>query len=284
TVVINGQSITVAGSDTVQSLLNKINNLSGVTGVTADFSGASGSGAIVLKQQNYGGNFRIVEAESANLVMGSANATNVAGLNATVTVSAQVLQNGATTTLTATFTGGRSATDSGLRVTDTYGNSILLTEAGNKTTANITVATVTAGALQFQIGANSGQLVSTSLGNVQTANLGTTSIAGVSLKSIDVTTATGAANALEAIDESIRQVSVLRAQLGAFQRNTLESTVRSLGVGVENLSASESQIRDTNVAQEVVQLTKNQILQQAGTSVLAQANQAPQQVLSLLRG
>ncbi|MCS6776020.1 MAG: flagellin, partial [Chloroherpetonaceae bacterium] len=70
---------------------------------------------------------------------------------------------------------------------------------------------------------------------------------------------------------------------GAFQRNTLESTVRYLGVGVENLSASESQIRDTNVAAEVVQLTKNQIIQQAGTSVLAQANSAPQQVLALLR-
>jgi flagellin len=59
--------------------------------------------------------------------------------------------------------------------------------------------------------------------------------------------------------------------------------VRYLGVSVENLSASESQIRDTNVASEVVTLTKNQIIQQAGTSVLAQANSAPQQVLALLR-
>ena len=75
----------------------------------------------------------------------------------------------------------------------------------------------------------------------------------------------------------------LRANLGAFQKNTLESTVRYLGVGVENLSASESQIRDTNVASEVVNLTKNQIIQQAATSVLAQANQAPQQVLRLLQ-
>jgi len=98
-----------------------------------------------------------------------------------------------------------------------------------------------------------------------------------------LTTATGAGNALTAVDEAIKQVSNLRASLGSFQKNTLDSTIRTLGVGVENLSASESQIRDTNVAQEVVKLTKNQILQQAGTSVLAQANQAPQQVLSLLR-
>ncbi|MGC8669523.1 MAG: flagellin, partial [Chthonomonadales bacterium] len=97
------------------------------------------------------------------------------------------------------------------------------------------------------------------------------------------TTATGATNAITIVDEAIKQISVLRAQLGAFQTNTLDSTIRYLGIAVENLSASESQIRDTNVAKEVVNLTKNQILQQAGTSVLAQANAAPQQVLALLK-
>ncbi len=85
------------------------------------------------------------------------------------------------------------------------------------------------------------------------------------------------------VDQAIQQISTLRAQLGAFQKNTLASTIRYLGVGVENLSASESQIRDTQVAQEVTSLTKNQILQQAGASVLAQANAAPQLVLGLLR-
>ena len=100
---------------------------------------------------------------------------------------------------------------------------------------------------------------------------------------MDVTTSNGATNALKIVDEAIGQVSKLRANLGAFQKNTLESTVRYLGVGVENLSASESQIRDTNVAAEVVNLTKNQIIQQAATSVLAQANASPRQVLSLLQ-
>jgi flagellin len=118
---------------------------------------------------------------------------------------------------------------------------------------------------------------------MQTTQLGTTSVAGLTLHTIDVTTTNGANNTLLVVDEAIKQVSNLRAQLGSFQKNTLESTVNYLGVGVENLSASESQIRDTNVAAEVVSLTKNQILQQAGTSVLAQANQAPQQVLRLLQ-
>ena len=164
----------------------------------------------------------------------------------------------------------------------TYGNSILLTEAGNSSTSAASVATVSAGAVQFQIGGNAGQTVNVSLGNIRTSNLGNTAVAGLDLALIDVTTAAGATNALRVVDQAISQVTALRASLGAFQANTLESTVRYLGVGVENLSASESQIRDTNVATEVVSLTKNQIISQAAQSVLAQANTNPQQVLSLL--
>ena len=281
-VIINGQSISVSGSDTVQSLINKINNVSGSTGVAAGFVSGNGSGAITLTQQNYGANFNINESESSTLLAGTSG-TLIAGLNSTVTVVAYGLVNGATTTVVSTFTGGRSSVDSGLRVTDTSGNSILLTEAGNATTVAKTVANITSGSLQFQVGGNAGQVVTASLGNIRTGNLGNTTISGKSLSVVDVTTNTGATQAIQIADEAIQQVSQLRASLGAFQKNTLESTVRYLGVGVENLSASESQIRDTNVASEVVNLTKNQILQQAGTSVLAQANSAPQQVLSLLR-
>src|SRR5579872_4161440 len=277
-IVLNGQSISVSGSDTVQTLINKINNLSSTTGVSADFTFGNGSGSVVLTQQHYGGNYKINEAESANLIStGATNSLSSIGLNATITVQAQTLVNGAVQTTSSTFVGGRSATDN-------YGNSILLTEAGNTTaTSNDGAATVTAGAVQFQVGANAGQTVSTSLGNIRTTNLGNTSVAGSNLSLIDVTTATGANNALKITDEAIGQVSQLRANLGAFQTNTLDTTVQYLGVGVENLQASTSQIRDTNVAAEVVNLTKNQIIQQAATSVLAQANSAPQQVLALLR-
>lgn len=283
TVVINGQSVTVTGSDTVQTLINRINNIANITGVSADFTFANGSGSIFLKQQTYGANFKIVEAESATLIYGTSG-TSVAGLNATVSVTAYILSNGVVTTTVSTFVGGRAASDSGLRVTDTFGNSILLTEAGNATTTvGVAVAKVTAGSLQFQIGGNAGQFVNASLGNVLSSNLGNTAVSGLTLRTIDVTTATGANNALLVLDEAISQVSVLRAQLGAFQKNTLESTIRFLGIGAENVAASESQIRDTNVAVEVTQFTKNQILQQAGISMLAQANQTPQLVLALLR-
>jgi flagellin len=283
TIVINGQSISLSGTDTVQTLINRINNVAGTTGVSAAFTFANASGAIILTQQNYGRNFGINLSESSALVTGSSS-TLVYGSNATVTVVASALVNGSVTSVVTTFVGGRASTDSGLRVTDTYGNSILLTEAGNSTaTSELTVSTITAGSLQFQVGGNAGQTVNASLGNIRSTNLGATIVSGKNLSLVDVTTSTGANDAIKILDEAIAQVSALRSNLGAFQKSTLESTVRYLGVGVENLSASESQIRDTNVASEVVALTKNQIIQSAATSVLAQANSAPQQVLSLLR-
>ncbi|MBC7528034.1 MAG: hypothetical protein H7308_10840 [Chthonomonadaceae bacterium] len=283
-VVVNGQTIAVAGSDTVQTLINKINNIAGSTGVSAAFTAVNGSGAIVLTQQNYGLNYGINQSESSSLIGTGTSGTVVYGRNATVTVVASALVNGAITAVVSTFSGGRSSVDGGLRVTDTYGNSILLTERANLVSAaQITVSNVTAGSLQFQIGGNAGQSVNASLGNLRTSNLGATRVASSNLSLVDVTSAAGANNALNVLDEAIGQVTQLRATLGSLQKNTLESTIRYLGVGVENLSASESQIRDTDVASEVVKYTKNQILQQAAQSVLSQANSNPQQVLSLLK-
>jgi len=92
-----------------------------------------------------------------------------------------------------------------------------------------------------------------------------------------------AATALGHLDTAIATVSSTRATLGAFQ-NRFEHTINNLNVAVENLSASESRIRDTDMAQEMVSFTRSQILSQAGTAMLAQANQAPQNVLQLLRG
>jgi flagellin len=92
---------------------------------------------------------------------------------------------------------------------------------------------------------------------------------------------TGDTSAIAKIDSAISGVSSQRAKLGAYQ-NRLEHTINNLNVAVENLSASESRIRDTDMAQEMVSFTRSQILSQAGTSMLAQANQAPQSVLKLL--
>ncbi len=280
TVVINGQSITVSGNDTVQTLIDRINALTSVTGVSAMFSSGNGSGVVVLRQVNYGANFSVEANQSATLLFASGTSSSSTGVDAVVTVS--VTTSAGVTS--ATFTGGRAAGDSGLKVKDAYGNTLLLTEAGNDTaTSNARVAIVSAQSLVFQIGANAGQTARISLRDTRASQLGTTVVANKSLQDIDVTTEQGAQDAIRIIDEAISQISQVRGNIGAFQKQVLESTMRSLNVARENLAASESAIRDTNVAEEVMNYTKLQILQQAGMAVLAQANSAPQAVLSLLR-
>jgi flagellin len=88
--------------------------------------------------------------------------------------------------------------------------------------------------------------------------------------------------AIGTLDEALKKINKQRADLGAYQ-NRLEYTVNGLNIGAENLQAAESRIRDTDMAKEMVEFTKNQVLTQAGTAMLAQANQSTQNVLSLLR-
>jgi flagellin len=127
--------------------------------------------------------------------------------------------------------------------------------------------------LDFQVGANGGETQSIALSDMTAATLAT--------DTVDVTANTTTAD-LTTIDAAIASVSAFRGTLGAAQ-NTFEHTVNNLNVAVENLSASESRIRDTDMAQEMMSFTRAQILSQAGTAMLAQANQAPQGVLQLLR-
>jgi flagellin len=137
--------------------------------------------------------------------------------------------------------------------------------------------------LVFQIGANVGQTAKIGLRGMAAAMLGKGIEGNMyrSLSDIDVTTVQGAQDAQEIIDAAINEVSTTRGTLGSFQKNTLESTLRNLRVASQNLTASESMIRDTDMASEMSDFTKNQILVQAGTAMLAQANQTPQVVLQL---
>ncbi|HET8768572.1 MAG TPA: flagellin [Pedococcus sp.] len=132
----------------------------------------------------------------------------------------------------------------------------------------------TAGVFTFQVGANSGQTTTVDL----STNRDSTTLA---VNSVDLSTQTGATSALTAIDAAIKTVSDGRADLGAVQ-NRLQHTINSLSVAAENASAAESRIRDTDMAKEMTSFTRSQILQQAGVSMLAQANSAPQSVLKLL--
>jgi flagellin len=106
---------------------------------------------------------------------------------------------------------------------------------------------------------------------------------GVDAATTDLSSTANAQAAIDKVDKAIKSVSTVRATLGAYQ-NRFEHTINNINVAVENLSASESRIRDTDMAQEMVSMTRSQILSQAGQAMLSQANQAPQQVMQLLRG
>jgi flagellin len=125
-------------------------------------------------------------------------------------------------------------------------------------------------AKDFQVGANATEVIAVSIGSV-------------SAPAVDLSTSVLASGSITTLDTAIGNVSVTRGSLGALQ-NRFEHTVANLSVAIENLSASESRIRDTDMALEMVSFTRHQILLQAGTAMLAQANAAPQSVLQLLQG
>ena len=139
--------------------------------------------------------------------------------------------------------------------------------------------------VSFQIGANQGQIASVSLPNVSTNQLaiGVSNDSGFSsLADLDVTTGKGSEDAMGVIDKAIEEIAVARGDLGAFQKNTLESNLTSLRIASENMTAAESTIRDADMAVELAAFTRNQIMTQSATAQLAQANAMPKNVMALL--
>ena len=139
--------------------------------------------------------------------------------------------------------------------------------------------TVTA-SMWFHIGANMDQRTRAYIGTMTAKALGVRAIGSEDIMTID--TPETANRAIGTLDAAIKRINKQRADLGAYQ-NRLELTVVGVNVAAENLQAAESRIRDVDMAKEMVDYTKNQILTQSGTAMLAQANQATQSVLSLLR-
>jgi flagellin len=129
--------------------------------------------------------------------------------------------------------------------------------------------------LNFQIGANTGQSMQFNSANLTTQGLG--------LGNLDISTQDNAASAIQQLDSAITKVSSVRGRFGSYQ-NRLEHTILNLVNTSENLTSSEARIRDTDMAQEMAQLSKNNILAQASQAMLSQANQIPQGVLQLLKG
>ena len=130
------------------------------------------------------------------------------------------------------------------------------------------------GAMRLQIGANEHQVLEVNIPAVSLQNMG--------IENVDVSTAEGADDAIDRVDGAIKYVSSVRGRLGAFQ-NRLESTINSLDITSENMTSAYSRIMDVDMAEEMTSYTTYQILAQAGTSMLAQANERPSQVLQLLQ-
>jgi flagellin len=139
---------------------------------------------------------------------------------------------------------------------------------------------VVTSSMWFHIGANMDQRTQVYIGTMSAAALGLRNVGDESIMTLE--TPDEANRAIGTLDEALKKINKQRADLGAYQ-NRLEKTVTGLDIGAENLQASESRIRDTDMAAEMVEFTKDQVLSQAGTAMLAQANQSSQNVLSLLR-
>jgi flagellin len=139
---------------------------------------------------------------------------------------------------------------------------------------------VVTASMWFHIGANMDQREQVFIGTMTAKGLGVRDVGDDTILSLS--SPDSANRAIGTLDEALKKISKQRADLGAYQ-NRLEHAVRGLDIGAENMQASESRIRDTNMANEMVSYTKNQILNQAGTAMLAQANQKGQTVLQLLQ-
>ena len=139
---------------------------------------------------------------------------------------------------------------------------------------------VVTGSMWFHIGANMDQRTQVYIGTMSAMALGIRNPGDET--NLTLETPENANRAIGTLDEAIKKINKQRADLGAYQ-NRLEKTIVGLDIGAENLQASESRIRDTDMAEEMVEFTKDQVLSQAGTAMLAQANQSSQNVLSLLR-
>jgi flagellin len=272
TIYVNGTKIgDFTTSNKASDVVTAINNQSSSTGVTAAFV----TDHIELTSVKYGSAQTISLSESsAGIATGGGLHTGAAGADAAITAGS-IGGVALTAPELATF-----STKVGNTISNSAGDTITLA-AGS--TGGTGVANLAGSALTFQIGANAGETASVSIASTAASNLGTNSGTSITdLSKIDVTT--DASDAIKVIDSAIAQVATQRANIGAFQTNVLQSNINSLNVTNENVTASESSIRDTDMAAEMTNFTRLNILDQAGIAMLTQANQQPQQLLSLLKG
>jgi len=260
------QQVSVAGGSTVANIISAVNTVKSATGVSATASGT----ALRLDSTSFGSKqFVNLKTVSGTFVP---TATSASGRDAKVTVN------------------GAAAQVDGLSAKLSTSNFDLSFNVGSaiNTSTGTTSFYITGGGAQFALGSRVTETDKAAIGisSVTTGSLGDSvngflsSLASGQANQLSSKSLTGAQSI---ISEAVKQVSTLRGRLGAFQKFTIGSTVNNLGVAYENASAAESAIRDTDFASQTAALTRSQILSQAATTVLSQANSSPQQALKLLQ-
>lgn len=268
---INGVTFSTSSGETISELVSAINNASKQTGVTAEWTAGGG---VTLTSVEYGSAAKLDLVDSSGVLLSSSGSSSATGTDAVGVVNVTL----ASGVSTATFNSG-----SGLTLKDNYGNSIELTTSGNVAGSAAAWGAVVAGNATFQTGANINQTSSLSLQNFASSSLGTGIVTGLNLSNISLNTQANATSALQVIDQAITQVTTAQSDIGNFVQNNIESTMRSLSVAKESIQASQSNIRDVDLAEELTNFAKLQIMQNAALSMLSQANSAPQSVLKLLQ-
>ena len=266
---INGVAIELGASDDGATIVSKINNYSAQTGVKAELDSnkflkltTTGLGSeATLTVSSTDGNF----LKKLGLAADGTYITTEVGSDAVGTINGKAaIGKGNTLTLT-------NAGDDADGLTVNFDGSKL--KFGTNSALTFDAVINSDGQVTLQIGANDKQTLSFTINDMRSKALG--------IDKLDVTTPNGAAEAIKKLDNALTLVSAERSKLGAIQ-NRLEHTISNLGVAAENIAASESRIRDIDMAEEMTNFTKNQILVQASTAMLAQANQKSQAVLKLL--
>jgi len=275
-VVIGSTTVTVASGATATEKAEAINAKTSEHGAFATVKDVT-KATLEVTEFDAGVEFKL----GGNTVGGSDNATLTAAIDAldgytatedsgTITITNTA---GEPVELTDFAETGTSTTDVTATFTDSSSNQTLLTEVTGSEVTEATASVTTEG-----VTLSSSEDLAVDDGTVT----GLSAVAAfASVDDIDLSTATGSQDALSVIDDALAQIDSQRADLGAVQ-NRFGHTISNLANIQENVSASRSRIQDTDFATETAQMTKNQILQQAGTSILSQANQLPQAALSLL--
>ena len=287
TLSVNGAKVDISSGTTKNQIVQQLNSLGNRLGFTASIADGDQTGEITLTARDYGSAFSFdVQFVSSNGTGASTlSMTQVdSGVDAEATLYLYTGANGAGGTATSGAGETITLTGKGLALQSTGGTRIVLASAVATGFVYGAVNGNTAGA-KFQIGANAGQTATVELGSVRSSDLGiggSGSYTSLSALKGSALVSGNATEALKVIDKAIDDITVTRGKLGAFQSNTLETNISSLRVTVENLTAAESTIRDTDFAAESARFTKYNILVQSSTAMMAQANQLPQNVLQLL--